>query len=77
MIAGTGFEKKKNEPTRFPRGTGSIEHGINRYVNIYIGHDSSVWVCFPSKRSRIASAMMVFEAPGSALSRKVGGSVTF
>ena len=41
-----GFENKTNEPTCFPRGKWCSEDETNRYVYIYIGHDSSVGVCF-------------------------------
>ena len=45
MIAGTGFEKKHNEPTRFPRGNG-IEGLTMKSIDKYILHDRSVGVCF-------------------------------
>ena len=37
MIAGTGFEKNKPEPTRFPRGIrrSRPDHEIDRYVYVY------------------------------------------
>ena len=50
MIVETGWLRKNNKPTCCPRGTGHSKHGINRYVYIYIGHDSSVGVCLSSKR---------------------------
>ena len=41
-----GFDNKTNEPTCLPRGMRCSEHETNRYVYRYIGHESSVGVCF-------------------------------
>ena len=46
MIVGTGFENIANEPTCFPRGMQRSEDETNRYVYRYIGHESSLVVCF-------------------------------
>ena len=70
MIVGTGFENNTTNPPVVLEeyGVGSMES-----IDMYIDHDSRVGVCLSSKRSRIALAMIVYEASCSTFSRKVAG----